>query len=375
MRILHTSDWHLGMPLKLGTMIEDQQYFLNQLYSIIEEYDVDAVICAGDVYDSSVTNAEAIELYSSAVTKICKELGKKMIVIAGNHDSGARLASGRELLEMAGLHVTGRIVRDIRPVSLGNADIYPVPFFNRDEVIALFPEKRSEISSQEAAAKVLFDHIREAMDPSRVNIIVSHAFITSAELSDSDRAARVGQATSVSVDVFEGFDYAALGYIHKPQAITETVRYSGSPIKYSFGAEETQVKQVLIYDTDRKEITPVALKMLHDRKSISGTYGEISAMEGIDNCYLRVTVTDRIASLELLSELREKFPGILELFGMGYEGTGEETSITIDELTKLDETDIMIRFLEEQYHYTPNEDQIRLYKEVVESIGEEGDLG
>ena len=375
MRILHTSDWHLGMPLKLGTMIEDQQYFLDQLYSIIEEYDVDAVICAGDVYDSSVTNAEAIELYSSAVTKICKELGKKMIVIAGNHDSGARLASGRELLEMAGLHVTGRIVRGIRPVSLGNADIYPVPFFNRDEVIALFPEKRSEISSQEAAAKVLFDHIREAMDPSRVNIIVSHAFITSAELSDSDRAAQVGQATSVSVDVFEGFDYAALGHIHKPQAITETVRYSGSPIKYSFGAEETQVKQVLIYDTDRKEITPVALKMLHDRKSISGTYGEINAMDGIDNCYLRVTVTDRIASLELLSELREKFPGILELFGMGYEGTGEETSITIDELTKLDETDIMIRFLEEQYHFTPNEDQIRLYKEVVESIGEEGDLG
>ena len=375
MRILHTSDWHLGMPLKLGTMIEDQQFFLEQLYSIIEDNGVDAVVCAGDIYDSSVTNAEAIELYNAAITKICKELGKKMIVIAGNHDSGARLASGRELLEMAGLFVSGKIAKDIRPISIDNADIYPVPFFNRDEVIAFFPDQKAEISSQEVATKVLCDHIRETMDPSRVNIIVSHAYITSAELSDSDRAAQVGQATSVSKDVFEGFDYVALGHIHKPQAITETIRYSGSPIKYSFGVEETQIKQVLIYDTDSKEIIPVALKMLHDRKSISGTYEEIRAMDAIDNCYLKVTVSDRIASLELLSELREKFPCILELYGMGYEGSGEETSITIDELTKLDETDIMIRFLEEQYHYTPNADQIKLYKAVVESIGEEADLG
>ena len=375
MRILHTSDWHLGMPLKLGTMIEDQQFFLEQLYSIIEDYDVDAVICAGDIYDSSVTNSDAIELYSSAITKICKELRKKMIVIAGNHDSGARLASGRELLEMAGLYVSGKIVKDIRPISIGNTDIYPIPFFNRDEVIALFPDQKAEINTQEVATKVLCDHIRETMDPSRVNIIVSHAYITSAELSDSDRAAQVGQATSVSKDVFAGFDYVALGHIHKPQAITETIRYSGSPIKYSFGVEETQIKQVLIFDTDSKEVIPVELNMLRDRKSISGTYDEIRAMDGIDNCYLKVTVSDRIASLELLSELREKFPDILELYGMGYEGSGEETSITIDELTKLDETDIMMRFLEEQYHYTPNVDQINLYKAVVESIGEEADLG
>lgn len=375
MRILHTSDWHLGMPLKLGTMIEDQQYFLEQIYSIIEKYAVDAVICAGDIYDSSVTNAEAIELYSSAITRICKELKKKMIVIAGNHDSGARLASGRELLEMAGLYVSGKIVKNIIPITIGNADIYPIPFFNRDEVIAFFPDQKAEINSQEVATKVLCDHIRETMDPSRVNIIVSHAYITSAELSDSDRAAQVGQATSVSKDVFEGFDYVALGHIHKPQAITETIRYSGSPIKYSFGVEETQIKQVLIYDTDSKEIIPVPLNMLHDRKSISGTYDEIRVMDAIDNCYLRVTVSDRIASLELLSEMREKFPGILELHGMSFEESGEETSITIDELTKLGETDIMIRFLEEQYHYTPNADQINLYKDVVESIGEEGDLG
>ena len=308
-KLIHTSDWHLGQNFYGYDRSEEQRDFLRQLAAIVAQEQPDALLVSGDIYHTAAPSSAAVSMYVEGMLDIheaCPDM--TIVVIAGNHDSGARLASGRELLELAGLYVSGKIVKDIRPVSVGNADIYPVPFFNRDEVAALFPDKKADINSQEAAAKVLCDHIREAMDPSRVNIIVSHAYITSAELSDSDRAAQVGQATSVSKDVFEGFDYVALGHIHKPQAITETIRYSGSPIKYSFGVEETQVKQVLIFDTDTKEITPVALNMLHDRKSISGTYNEIRAMDGVDNCYLRITVSDRIASLELLSELREKFP-------------------------------------------------------------------
>ena len=132
---------------------------------------------------------------------------------------------------------------------------------------------------------------------------------------------------------------------------------------------------MLIYDTETREITPVPLALRRDRRSVAGTYAEIRAMDGMEDCYLRVTVTDRIAGLELLAELREKFPYILELYGMGAEGSGGETGITIDELTAMDETDIMMRFLEEQYQYTPNEAQIALYRKVAESLGEEADLG
>ena len=373
MKILHTSDWHLGMPLALGTMIDDQRYFLQQLYDIIASNNIDIIICAGDIYDTGVSNAEAISIYNEAVTKICIELNKKMIVIAGNHDSAARLASCNELLKTAGLYVYGKITRDIVPISFDNTDIYPIPFFNRDEIIALFPEFCNKINSQEDATMVLCDHIRGSMDKSKVNIAVSHSYIVNAELSESDRAAKVGTATAVSKDVFDGFDYVALGHIHKPQVINEHIRYSGSPIKYSFGNEENHTKQVIIFDTDTKAQIPIELEMNHDRRSISGTYEEIMSMDGHKNDYLKITVTDRIANLTLLSELKVKFPFILELYGKSFNSMNEASSITVDKLGKMNETDIMIKFLEEEYDFIPNDEQINLFKNTLEKIEEEED--
>ena len=173
MRILHTSDWHLGMSVGTGTLAGDQRFFLEQLYSIIEEEQADILLLAGDVYDSSVSNAEAISVYNEATTRICADMGKKMVVIAGNHDGAERLAACSELLKGAGLYVSGRLTREITPILAGNTAIYPLPFFNREEVIALFPEKSTEITSQEKAMKVVCDHIREEMDPSRFNIVVA----------------------------------------------------------------------------------------------------------------------------------------------------------------------------------------------------------
>ena len=116
MKILHTSDWHLGMPVGTGSYEEEQRHFLDQLYAVIRDRNVGAVLLAGDVYDSSVSNAAAISVYNDAVTSICAELGVPMIVIAGNHDSAARLASCRTLLKASGLYVTGKLERDIEPL-------------------------------------------------------------------------------------------------------------------------------------------------------------------------------------------------------------------------------------------------------------------
>ena len=131
MRILHTSDWHLGMSVGTGTLAGDQRFFLEQLYSIIEEEQADILLLAGDVYDSSVSNAEAISVYNEATTRICADMGKKMVVIAGNHDGAERLAACSELLKGAGLYVSGRLTREITPILAGNTAIYPLPFFNR----------------------------------------------------------------------------------------------------------------------------------------------------------------------------------------------------------------------------------------------------
>ena len=374
MRILHTSDWHLGMSVGTGTLAGDQRFFLEQLLGIIEEEQADILLLAGDVYDSSVSNAEAISVYNEATTRICADMGKKMVVIAGNHDGAERLAACSELLKGAGLYVSGRLTREITPILAGNTAIYPLPFFNREEVIALFPEKSTEITSQEKAMKVVCDHIREEMDPSRFNIVVAHALIVSAELSESDRSARVGQASAVSKDVFEGFDYVALGHIHKPQMIDEHICYSGSPVKYSFGNEEGQQKGVVLIDTESSEIRTIPIQMLHDRKTVRGTYEEIIEREDLSEDYLRLYVSDRYAGLELLSALQQKFPYLLELYGKALEEGDGQTALTVGELQSLDEVDIMMRFCGENGGALPNEEQLSLFKEVLEWCEKEGEL-
>lgn len=374
MKILHTSDWHLGMSAGLKSLEADQRYFFEQLYEIIENENIDLVLCAGDVYDSSVSNADAIALYNEVTTKICVELGRKMIIIAGNHDGAARLASCRELLKKAGLYVTGRLIRDINPVIYGNAAIYPIPFFNKEEVCALFPELKKDITSQEKAMAVVCDEIRKKMDPAKINIVMSHSLIVNAELSESDRSARVGFATAVSKDVFEGFDYVALGHIHKPQKITETIRYSGSPVKYSFGTEEKQEKYVIVLDTETMEQKTILIKQLHDRKTVEGTYEEIMTREDLENAYLRLKVTDRYAGLELMSELQAKFPYLLEIYGKSLEEQGELSALTVEEIQTMDEIDIMKRFFEENFAYEPDNEQMELFREVMEWSEKEGDL-
>lgn len=375
MKLLHTSDWHFGMTIGQRTYEEDQRHFLEQLYEIIETEQVDAVLCAGDVYDSSIVNADAISLYNEAATTICAGLGRPLIVIAGNHDSAPRLATCRELLRAAGLYVTGRLTRDVEPVLLdgGRAAVYPLPFFGRDEVIALFPEKREEIRSQETAMKVVCDHIRETMDPSRSNIVMAHALIVSAELSESDRSARIGHATAVSQDVFEGFDYVALGHIHKPQAVGERVRYCGSPVKYSFGSEENQQKGVVIVDTETMEQRFVPLKPWRERLTVKGTLDELLRREDLADAYLRLYVTDRYSGLELMAALQEKFPNLLELYGKGIEDDESFTALTVDELERMDEGDIMQKFLQEVCRYQPTEAQAAMFRDALATAEKERD--
>ena len=377
MKIIHTSDWHLGMPIGTDTYEDCQRYFLDRLYDLIRREKVEAVLCAGDIYDSSVTRADAIALFNEAATTLCAELGVRFILIAGNHDSAARLSACSELLKAAGMYVFGNLRRDTEPVLLdgGRTAVYCLPYFTRDEVTALFPEKKEEIRSMEDAFRVVCSRIREKMDPKRRNILMAHAFIVDAELSESDRSDKVGTASAVPKSVFEGFDYVALGHIHKPQVISPRVRYCGTPIKYSFGAEESQEKGVVLIDTDTMDQTFVKLPLLRDRRTVKGTYEEILANEEIRNDYLRLEITDRYAGLELYGELKERFPYLLELSGksLGQEQMG--TSLSVEELETLDDEAIMLKFLEENFGCTPDAEQKKLFQQALNACEKEGDLG
>ena len=376
MKLLHTSDWHFGMTLGTGSYAEDQRFFLDRLYRLIREEKIEALLLSGDIYDSSVVSAEAIGLYNEAMTKLCLELGVTVIAIAGNHDSAARLASCRELLKGAGLHITGKVERDPVPVLLdgGKVAVYSIPFFTRDEITALLPEKKDQIRNTETAMLAYCDHIREQMDESRKNIILSHSLIVGSELSESDRSARVGFATAISKDVFQGFDYVALGHIHKPQAIENHIRYSGSPLKYSFGAEESQEKGVVVVDTDTMEIRFVPIALKRERRSVTGTFEELLAREDIRDDYLRLYVTDQYAGLELVGQLRERFPHLLEVYGKSLTEEGELSVLTVEELEEMKEEDIMIRFLAENFSAEPSPEQLQLFRDVLEWSREEGTL-
>ncbi len=377
MKLIHTSDWHFGMTLGTGSYADDQRYFLEQLYALIEKEQVQAVLLAGDIYDSSVVSSEAIGIYNEAMTKLCLELKTQVIAIAGNHDSAARLSSCRELLKGAGLHITGKLEKDPAPILLdgGKLAVYSIPFFTRDEVTALLPEKKPEIRNTETAMLAYCDHIREAMDKTRKNIVLSHSLIVGSELSESDRSARVGFATAVSKDVFKEFDYVALGHIHKPQAIEHHIRYSGSPLKYSFGAEEKQEKGVVLIDTDTMDIRFVPIAPKRERRTVEGTFEELLAREDIREDYLRLYVTDRYAGLELIAALREQFPYLLEIYGKSLSEEGGLSALSVDELETLNEEDIMIKFLAESFGTEPTEDQLQLFRDVLAWSREEGKLG
>ena len=372
MKIIHTSDWHLGMPAKTDTFEDCQRHFLENLYGIIRKEQVGAVICAGDVFDSVVSSADAISIYNDAVTTICRELGIPMIVIAGNHDGAARLASCSRLLEKSGLFISGRLTRDIAPVVLddGKVRIYPVPFFTKERAAELFPDRREKIKNQETAMLAVLDHIREEMDPTKYNILVSHSMITHAELSDSDRAAMVGLVHSVSKDVFRGFDYVALGHIHKPQTLGQNIRYSGSPLKYSFGNEEKQKKGVVLLDTDTNESRFIEMRPLWDRRTVEGTYEEITSMkEGTDD-YLLIRITDRFNGPDLFSEMQNRFPHLLELRGIGMTESAGQDEMTLEELRKMNEMDVMERFFSDIFDNSPTEKQEEMFRKAVEDIRE-----
>lgn len=375
MRFLHTSDWHLGATEGEQSLMEDQRFFLDQICSIIVDKQVDAVLLAGDVFDRAVASADAIGLYNDAMRRICRDLNTPVLMIAGNHDSAERLASCSELLEKAGLHVLGAARREPAVVPFADTDVYLLPWITEEKVKSLYPEERENIHTLTDAYRVMTGHMAESFAPDKKHIILAHAFITNAETSTSDRAAEIGFATQVSASVFEDFDYVALGHIHKPQDVNSYIRYCGTPIAYSFGKEENQVKSVTILDTAAMEREIVPLCPLHPRTTLNGTYDALLnpdfAPEAAEH-YVRINVTDSAVGLEMLAQLREIYRFPLVVSGKAYQDDGAAVSMTIDELEQLEQNPVEVfrSFCREVLKDEPSEHQMKLFEDAVASAME-----
>lgn len=376
MIFLHTSDWHLGATGGERDLWDDQKYFIDAICGIVREKRVDAVLLAGDVYDRSVPAASAIGLYDYAMNRLCGELGVKVLAIAGNHDSAERLASCAGLLDKAGLYLQGAAQREPRVVEFADSQVFFLPWMTEEKIKSLYPEERDGITDLTEAYRVAVNHMREKFIPGKHHLLLSHAFITNAETSTSDRAAEIGFATQVPASVFEGFDYVALGHIHKPQQVNPFIRYSGSPMAYSFGKEERQEKSVTLIDTASMTQQVVPLPLLHRWTTLTDSYETLLAgeyPEEIREGYVRLNVTDTAVGLDMLSRLRQVYPNALVVAGKTYDGEDTTITLTMEQLEQMesDPAEVFKSFCREEMGQEATDHFLQLFAQAVEEADAE----
>lgn len=364
MKILHTSDWHLGIAINGFSMIPDQKHFIDKICDIISQKSIDAVIIAGDIFDTGVSNSEAIKLFDYAMKRICSDLGKKVFVVAGNHDSGARLSTHSELLSSAGLFIKGRINADLAPIETDDADFYFLPFFNTDEAKAVFPDE--EISNLTDAYCVVTEKIKENMNHEKANIAITHSFITGAQTGDTERFAALGNAANVACEVFDGFDYCAAGHIHKLQTLGKCT-YSGTPMKMSF-SEAGQDKGVVIFDTETGKTEFEPLTPLHEMKIIRGDITEVLDSAVYCDDYIKIELTDGFAGLELQHRLREFYPNLMMITSDSHGVEGDEISLKVSDIETIPPEKIAESFFEETLGEKLTDSQMDMLLEALREV-------
>lgn len=277
MKLVHLSDLHLGKRVNEFSMLEDQQYILTEILQIIDREQPDGVLIAGDVYDKSVPSAEAVALLDDFLVRLSKR-NLQVFIISGNHDSPERIAFGGRLMAQSGVHITPVYNGTVVPLTLtdeyGPVDIYLLPFLKPAHVRRFFPER--EIITYTDAISAAIETMNA--DPARRNVLVTHQFVTGATRCDSEEIS-VGGADNVDVSVFDAFDYVALGHIHGPQQVgRETVRYCGTPLKYSF-SEVKQQKSLTVVELSTKgsfSLRTIPLVPMRDMAELRGTYEELT---------------------------------------------------------------------------------------------------
>ncbi len=319
MKFIHLSDLHLGKRVNEFSMLEDQKYILTKIINIIDEEKPEGVIIAGDVYDKSVPSAEAVELFDDFLVRLAKR-NLKVFVISGNHDSAERIAFGGRLMDKSGIYMSPVFSGKIEPITLkdafGDVNIYMLPFIKPSNVRSFYFE--NEINTYTDAVKAVIENMK--IDLSKRNILITHQFVTGAVRSESEDIS-VGGTDNVDASVFEGFDYVALGHIHRSQkCVSDYIRYSGTPLKYSFSEANDNKTVTVVEMNDKGNITLgfIPLVPKRDMVEIKGTYDELTLKSFYENTtyqddYIHITLTDEEDIPDVLTKLRVIYKNIMKL--------------------------------------------------------------
>lgn len=373
MKFAHISDLHLGKRVHQFSMIEEQKYILEQIVKIVKEEKIDGIFIAGDIYDKIYPSAEAVALFDSFLVNLANE-NIKVFVISGNHDSPEKIAFLGQLTKKAGVYLSPVYQGEVESIELedefGKIYIYLLPFIKPVHVRHFFPEEAITNYTQAMQVVVGRMHLKKE----ERNILVAHQFVTGAMRSDSEEIS-VGGLDNIDASVFEDFDYVALGHIHRPQNMrTEKIRYSGTPLKYSF-SESQDKKSVTIVELREKGrciIKEILLRPLHDMVKIRGTFLDVMNPANYPqintDSFLHITLLDEQDVPEAFQRLTRVYPNLMQ---MEYDNlrTRKRRSVQVGkEMVKMMPQDVFARLYETMNNQPLSENQQEYLMKKIEQI-------
>ncbi|MFI6214414.1 exonuclease SbcCD subunit D [Nocardia brasiliensis] len=331
MRMLHTSDWHIGRTFHGVDLLADQARALTAIAELVAAQSVDVVVLPGDVYDRSIPSADAIAVCNRGFEAI-RAAGAVIVATSGNHDSPARLGAGASFAAAGGLHLRTTVADADRPVLLDDAHgpvaFYGIPYLEPEITRAELgvPQARSHADILDAAmARILADRARR---PGTRAVVLAHAFVVGGEATGSERSISVGGVETVPMSAFDGIDYVALGHLHSPQTLSESVRYCGSPLPYSF-AESSHRKAVWLVDLDAAGLGEVRrhdLPVVRGLSKLTGTLDDLLTdvrHDAATDDYVSAVLIDSARPVDAMRKLRERFPHAVHVEWVRPEGNPE----------------------------------------------------
>lgn len=324
MKVLHISDLHIGKRVNGMSMLDDQRYILRQILDIAEKRQVSVLLIAGDVYDKASPSAEAVTVFDAFLTDAVAA-GLRVLAIPGNHDSAERIAYAQGLLEKQGVCLPPVYAGEVERVELedehGPVEFWLLPFLKPGDVRRFFPDEEIGDDYSAALRAVLGACV---IDQVKRNVVLSHQLVTAYGTAPdrADDEIKLGGMDNVDVSVYDAFDYVALGHVHRSQRVgRDTVRYSGSPLKYSF-SEARYGKSVALVELGEKKpgddvgecvsFELIPLVPLHDVREVRGTLADVLAM-GAESDYLHITLSDEHPQLDAMAKIHEVFPNAMML--------------------------------------------------------------
>ena len=372
MKIFHLSDLHLGKRLNGHSLMEDQKYILERILANVREEQPQAVIIAGDVYDKSMPSEEAVSQLDDFLCRLTALEGRpEVFVIYGNHDSAERLSFGNRLIEQSGVHLSPVYDGAIKSVKMsdehGDVTFHLLPFIKPSDVRTAYREAHIETYTDAVSQAV--SHLE--YDATQRNVLIAHQFVTDAVRSESEDV-NIGGLDNVNATAFEGFDYVALGHLHRPQAIPghENIRYCGTPLKYSI-SEKDDKKGILVVEMGAKgniSYRTIPLVPLRDMREIVGTYDELTLLKNYEGTnledYIHVVLTDENDVMDAVGRLRSIYPNIISL---EYRNRRTSSETAVEKLSHVQErTDMEV--LEALYEMQNNQKLSDAQREFSEKI-------